>query len=100
MRHCYMLESTAKGFISFVNNKPREEEINHFDGWSACAWGEFMKKDFTDEERAEKGYELELNNLAYKILPRNLYRTVCAYWRQIPTYGDLQDWIKENIDHE
>lgn len=80
---------TVQGFIAFVKEQDPDREIDHSGGWRQCAVGDYVSK---TEGHPTMGFYRQLRLSA----PSLCQILRCPHNHAIPTYGHLQQWLKEN----
>jgi hypothetical protein len=82
------MQATQKGFIDFVNDIESDQEIEHTSNWEGCAVGEYLLNLDSNEIRYADYFA---NQLLNPLLMEYLNQKIPE------TYGDLQEFIKNNI---
>lgn len=81
-----MSEYTFQGFISFVEEQPRDRTIDHSYTWLECAIGDYMNK--ASEEDCFKFANFELPTKVMEKL------SIGYTHPDIATYGGLADYLQ------
>ena len=98
------LKQIAKEFIDHIDSKDAEQRIDH-SSFESCAIGEFSHySDHCIEDVEECCHFIELSpplshpyglDTLYKVLGK---QAKVELNNDLPTYGDLQDFIKNKVD--
>lgn len=86
-------------FIDFINERDPDEHLCHR-GWYNCGVGDFL-----ESLRVERGAEVnrfDSDQWAYEVLEgedEELYNLLNEDFSDVPTYGDLQSWLRRRRDN-
>ena len=85
-----MTKYTLQDFVDFVNDQDSIDFIDHDGGWETCAVGEAARDAGVPLEVVEETLFQQAPNLRHVLNEPEGYD-------ELPTYGDLQDWIREEV---
>lgn len=94
-----MSELTLNGFADFVSKQDPSKELNHWNGFSGCAIGEYVIQENPNIEMTEGTFHDTCVDFSYS-LPNKLKITLIDAEeadKYIPTYGKLNEFLQEFV---